>query len=434
MTAPGQLDVVVVGAGLAGLTAASRLEEASLRVAVLEARDEVGGRTRSRRLAGQVVDLGGEFVGPHHRRVRALARELDVPVRSSGLARARTQWLIDQGRRVGSLPPLSVTEALAAVRALRGLARRARSVPPDEPWRAPGAAELDSRSAREWLEERSGGGRAYRLIAALLEGLATVRLEQLSLLHVLWWIARPGGPIAAMRDVNAMRPSGGAQELSRRLAARLREPVRLSTPVRGVRQLDGGALLVEGRGGAQWRTRCAVVCVPLPAVEAIAFDPPLDDAQRALHRELRFGRATSVVVAGEGPPRARHGLVVGGDELPLAWRAGHGAKGLFLGEDGEEGTPALAGRLARAFGLSAPPAETEAVRWAQEPFVGGTYVAFAPGQLVRHGPHLRRPHGRVHFAGAERSSWPDSMEGALESGTLAADRVAAALRGTAQAS
>jgi monoamine oxidase len=72
-------------------------------------------------------------------------------------------------------------------------------------------------------------------------------------------------------------------------------------------------------------------------------------------------------------------------------------------------------------------AQGEAVRWAQEPFIGGTYVVFEPGQLVRHGPHLRRAHDRVYFAAAERSSWPDSMEGAVESASRAVERVTGVL-------
>ena len=135
----------------------------------------------------------------------------------------------------------------------------------------------------------------------------------------------------------------------------------------------------------------------------------------------------SVVVAAPAPPRARHRLVTGADDPPLAWRSDGGAKGIFLDDATPDGTPDRVDRLCEAFGFDPASVEAETVDWARDPFAGGTYVVFEPGQLVRHGPHLRRPHGRVEFAGAERSSWPDSMEGAVESGWAAAERVAGRL-------
>ena len=211
-------DVAVVGAGLAGLTATSRLEAASARVVTLEARGEVGGRTRSVTLGGDVFDAGGEFVGRNHPRIRALAQRLGVAATPSGLVGARTQWRTGRDPRVGHLPPLSASEALAVARAAGALARLARDVPPAEPWRARAAAALDGRSLAQWLDRRGVRGRARRLLEATFESLATVRADRLSLLHVLWWIARPGGPIAALKDVNALRVPGGAQEISTRLA------------------------------------------------------------------------------------------------------------------------------------------------------------------------------------------------------------------------
>lgn len=420
-------DVVVVGAGLSGLTATTRLQRLNAKVITLEARSEVGGRTRSRTLSGHTFDLGGEFVGPHHRRIRRLAREHGLSLEDSRLTFARTLWRLDDQQRVGYLPRLSASELLALARTTRALARLAKDVPAEEPWRAPDASALDACSFGEWLTRQGMKGRSRRLFAAMFEALATTRLEQLSLLQVLWWISRAGGPLAAQRDVNAMRISGGAQTLCLRLAEGLGDPVKLSKPVRLIRHGDAD-VVVEAGEEDRWRTPYAIVCVPLPALRKIEFIPALEEPQQALLREARFGQATSVVVAAQEKIRSRHRLVVGGDALPLAWRTNGGAKGVFLDPEASEDPGALVEDLSRAFGFDSLGVEADVVRWAGEPFIGGTYVVFEPGQLARHGPHLRRPHGRIHFAAAERSSWPDSMEGAVESGTLAAEHVAAALR------
>lgn len=420
-----QFDVVIVGAGLAGLTAATKLQTASARVLVLEASDEVGGRTRSRVLGGQTFDLGGEFVGPHYQQIRELASSLGLTLHSSGLQWARTHWSIGSQSRVGYLPPLSRSEAFSIVRAMRRLRRLARAVPPSEPWNAADAAALDARSLHDWLTDQGVEGRAYRLIASMFEGLGTTRADRLSFLHVLWWIARLGGPVAAMRDVNAKRVSGGAQEICRQMSRRLSEPVRLLTAVRGVHQ-DKTGVVVESRSGEAWEAQHAIVCVPLPALAALEFDPPLDEQQRALHRDVRFGRATSVVIASKQKPDGRHGVAVGGDRLPLAWRANGGAKGLFLTEGPDAQPEEMIEQLRQVFGFDAASSHHVA-DWPAEPLIGGTYVVFEPGQLTRHGPHLRHAHGRVEFAAAERSSWPDSMEGAVESGGRAAELVAQSL-------
>lgn len=422
-------DVLVVGAGLAGLTAAAQLQRASARVITLEAQAEVGGRTRSRVLAGEVFDLGGEFIGPHHRRARELARELSIPLHRSGLRGSRTLWRIDRRQRVGYLPRLSPSELTAMVGAVAALARLARSVPPEKPWEAPDASALDGVAFSQWLDRRGVRGRPRALIAAMLEGLATTRLERLSSLQVVWWIARAGGPIAALRDANAMRVSGGAQQLCVRLAERLREPVRLSTPATRIRQDDVGVTVESGHGAA-WRARQTIVCVPMPALRQIEFAPALDRTQHELIREISFGRGTTVVVATPGSRRTRHRLVVGGDSLPLAWRTDGGAKGVFLDSGPAQDAVdrrVLVDQLSAAFDFGSGSDRAEIVRWVDEPFIGGTYVAFEPGQLTRHGPDLGRSHGRIEFAGAERSSWPNNMEGAVESGVLAAERVAEAL-------
>ena len=431
---PDRRDAVVVGAGLAGLVAAAELEEAGASVAVVEARPRVGGRVRSPVLDGATADLGGQFVGPKHRGMHTLAATLGLRLVPAGLSTRPFLWRLPGGEDgVGFWPPLSLSELWSLGRALVVLKRLSLRVDPSSPWRSPGAERLDGRSFGDWLDEVSLRGRAREALAAPILGFATVGARELSLLQVLWWVKRAGGLLPAARNGSALRLAEGAQAVPLSLAARLKGPVLLGAPVVSVEQDEESVTVRRADGEAIVRARRAIVAVPPPALRAISFSPPLDAAQRLLVEELRFGRAAKVCAAAEPPagepPPARHRVFVGGSPLSIGWRTGGILAGLAYGGNANRPEEELVADLARAFGTT-PGAlgEAEAAHWGRERFSGGTYVVFGPGQIVRHGPNLRRPHGRVHFAGAERSSWPDQMEGAVESGTETARRVLSELR------
>src|SRR5580693_542026 len=141
-TAAGQADVCIVGAGLAGLTAARRLSQAGQSVVVLEARDRVGGRvwTHTSR-HGVPVDMGGCFIGPNHDRLHALAREMAVstfPTFVDGDNVLATGGKVRRYR--GDIPRISPVALLSAGQAIARLNAMARSVPVEAPWDAPKAA------------------------------------------------------------------------------------------------------------------------------------------------------------------------------------------------------------------------------------------------------------------------------------------------------
>ena len=419
-------DVAVVGAGLAGLVAAAELERSGASVVVLEARPEVGGRVRSRLLDGTVADLGGQFVGPRHHKMRRLAASLELELVPARLETKPAMWRLDGRERVGFVPPLSLAELSSLGRALFSLNRLSIRVDPIYPWESPGAEELDLRSMAGWLEEMGLTGRARETLEALLCGFATVGATELSLLQVLWWVSRGGGLLPALRSGSAFSFAEGAQAVPLRLAARLRNPVLHGAVVSAMEQ-DGRGVTVRGEHGYLLHARRAVVAVPLPVLKEISFSPPLDAAQRSLFEEVKFGQA--VKIAAVSTPPVRHRWFVGGGPLSIGWRIGGALAGIAYGGSAERREDEMVADLTGAFGVpSTAVGAKEAVDWGKERFFGGTYAAFAPGQLVRHGPHLQDTHGVVHFAGAERSSWPNQMEGALESGASVARRVLVKLR------
>ena len=158
------VDVVVVGAGLAGLSGARALTRAGLSVAVLEARDRVGGRTLSRAVGDVTYDLGAQYIGFGHERVRALAREFDLPTAPTPFKGRK--WIDLAGRRAsyaGAIPALPLAALLNLQLVLSRIERARLRVPGATPWSAPacgGARRADRRELVEPLHVRPARARA----------------------------------------------------------------------------------------------------------------------------------------------------------------------------------------------------------------------------------------------------------------------------------
>ncbi|MGH3758871.1 flavin monoamine oxidase family protein [Actinophytocola sp.] len=411
-------DVVVVGAGLAGLTAASVLRRAGRDVLVLEARDEVGGRTRSRTVDGGVTDFGGEWVGWAHRGMRRLVGELGLDLEPAGMLGAPVLWRLPCGETGGRLPPVRVWRDLLRVHARA--ARDGHGIHPDAPWRARWADELDAWSVADWLDELDLGADSRYLVERVLGALVCASPDTVSLLHLLWLARLAGGPLRSLHTTFQWRIAQGAQEVAVRLAAALGGAVRLDSFVSGVAQdggLDGVTVYTVDR---TYRARRAVVAVPVSRLATVDFDPPLPAGQRALSG-LRVGAGTKAVATLPAGHPVRHRTVVGGDVLWGAWRRGDRVTGFVPAVAGAMPDDVLLADLAVAFRTRPELLRSAQVfRWAEQEHVLGCDVAFAPGEVCRLGPVLARPHGLVRFAGAERSGWPNNMEGAVRGGERAA--------------
>lgn len=410
-------DIVVVGAGLAGLVAAERLAVRGYRVQVLEAAEEVGGRTRSRRVGEATFELGAEWVGGRHRNVLALLRRLGLTTRRTHQLVAPILWRPPGGaeRMVFPGPPSS---APGLIRAYAGLRRLSRRVDPDAPWSSPGATELDRIDVGSWFAAQGMRPEELHLCEKVIGGLTSTGLHQLSLLHLLAWIHRAGGTLHTIWTTFERHVPGGTQEAARRLAASLGDAVRLGAPVAEL--VQDGTIEAVVADGTRVRARAAVVAVPLGTVPAITFDPPLAPEQARLN-ELAIRPATKAIALLPRGARPVHRVAVGGDPLDGAWRVGRRVTGFASPPHNDAPDADLLADLGSAFRVD--PAELrhpQVFRWSDRAWVPGCDVGFAPGQLTELGPHLRRPHGRVHFAGTERSSWPNNMEGAVETGLRAA--------------
>ena len=451
-------DVVVVGAGLAGLTAATKLEAAGVSVMVIEAQDGVGGRTKAGSAGGVGLEMGGQWVGPAQRRIIALAGEVGVgtfPTEVPG----RTVFC-EGGRRSeydedGDVPFADPGSSGEVEGAFRELGELARGVPAEAPWQAENAAGLDGKTLETWkLEHLQGGGARFYFDLAV-ESLYACEPRDVSLLGVLSDIASSGsfgGLFEIEASAEECRFYGGAAEISVRLARGLDGRVVVGSPVRRiVREKD--AVLVES-DRTSVHAEAVIVTVPPALRGRIEYVPALPPEHDGLSQRMPMGAVIKCHAVYGAPFWREKGLngraesdrgpcKITCDNSPPGEEAGV-LTGFVLGSDAREWGRREAGERERAvlecfagyFGDEAlgPEAYAE-TDWGAEIYSRGGYAGVpVPGMLLDHGPALAEPVGRIHWAGAETASaWNGYMEGAVESAERAAREVLSGLDGIPQA-
>jgi monoamine oxidase len=428
---------VIVGAGLAGLAAAAKLVEARHDVAVLEARDRVGGRVLSRTLGGQVIDLGGQWIAPSQERVHALIRRFDL---ATAAPPDDGDKLLERGSRRrlyrGNLPRLPPLARLELRFTLQRLDRMRARVPLSHPAAAGQAAEWDGvtvESFRRGLKTAAVGA----LLDASLGALFGASCSEMSLLALMFHLNSSSGLLKPMRGGAAeVRLAGGAQALADKLAAGLAPHIHVSTPVRAVEQ-DGSAVMVHSDAGSLRARRCIIALPPLLAGR-IRYSPSLPPARDQLTQRMPMGHLTVVAAVYDRPFWRERGLggevvsdrpplrvcLPAGESILLGVAAADDARALSRLSPADRKNRVL-DAFARWFGEPARrPLDYLDKDWTEDPWSAGSVGLLPPGTLTRYGAALREPVGRVHWAGSETSAvWCGHMEGALMSGERAAGEV-----------
>jgi monoamine oxidase len=395
--------VVVVGAGLAGLVCARRLRELGFGVTVLEARDRVGGRVLTFRdsFDSGYAEAGAEFVSQHHSQARALLRRLHIaldPVPPG------VPEVYRRGRRF----PLRrfVTDRVAS----EVLLFQSR-VEQFRPSRA-----LDARSAAWLIRDLSLSDRARFAVTHALRDTYGVEPEYLSLLFLVQQ--------AKLRRQNDFRIRGGADRLPLALARDL--DVHLEEPAGHVERRASG-VSVDGIDAD-----ACVITTPVPVLASLEFEPTLPPVLGAATERLAYGHGVKSAL--EYRRRVLPDSVIADLTFQWAWDTSAalltsyttGRNGLLLGSVSRRTRPLLvADELDEIYpGSRADFERGESYAWHLDGWSQGTAVAYAPGQVNRFQAALRRPLGRLHFAGEHTDAFAGTMEGAVRSGRRAAEAIA----------
>ncbi|MHB8216091.1 MAG: flavin monoamine oxidase family protein [Candidatus Sulfotelmatobacter sp.] len=451
-----QADVVVVGAGFAGLSAARALMRQGKKVIVLEARDRVGGRVKAATIAGRTVDAGGMWVGPTQTHLLDLIKEYGlhtVPQFETGnnIAKLGGKRLVASGEALGFDPETQADYD----RVIREITKLSDQIPLDAPWTMPRAEEYDHMTADAWFASQSRNNTVLDFLRAYVRGIFTADSYQISFLFFLFYM-RSGDNYDMLfgyeNAAQAWTVKETMHQVAWRVAAELGSAVVLQAPVRAITQDAAGVVVNSDKG--DWKCDCAIVAVPLPLSVRINYDPILPPERDILAQHMPMGSVIKYWVAYEKPFWRESGLngmlqsdqppseFISGDFTPSEGRPGllagfieaHNAMA-WTGRPTEERKKLVVERLVKFLGPEAAhPIDYEDQDWPADPWSRGCYGAsMTPGIMTTVGKSIRQPHGRIHWAGTETSTkWMGYIDGAVRSGERAAAEVLARLKAEAR--
>ncbi|WP_434595300.1 flavin monoamine oxidase family protein [Brevibacterium sp. 1718] len=441
-------DVVIIGAGPSGLSAARRLRKAGRSVIVLEARDRVGGRTWTEHIDGQMFELGGQWISPDQTALLALVDELGKET----YPRYRygdSVYIAPDGTRTvysGEMFPVGESTQSEMERLVGILDELAARIGPKAPWDAEDAAELDSISFHHWLRQQSEDELACENIGLFVAGgMLTKPATTFSALQAILMAASAGSFTNLVDDhfILDRRVVGGMQSVSVQMAEELGEDiVRLQQPVRRIEWSETGVSVSTDELTVS--AGQAIVAVPPNLYSRISYDPPLPRLQQIFHQHQSMGLVIKVHATYDTPFWREDGLCgtgFGASRLvqEVYDNTNHGEEqGTLVGFisdvnadamwalDEESRRTKILEALAEFLGPKAlDPRVFYLSDFGAEEWTRGAYAtSYDLGGLHRWGPFQNDPVGPIHFASSDiAAEGYQHVDGAVRIGTATAERI-----------
>jgi monoamine oxidase len=430
-------DVIVLGAGLAGLSAARDLAAAGTDVLVLEARDRVGGRVEQTRTPdGRTVQLGGEVVGRGHTAYLQLAKELDLELVPSYVAEpGRMTRATPEGLSAGDPPHwFGPGDAAQHIKLSGEFSALAATVDPDNPWSHPDAAALDRLSVADWLRSRQASPAVVRLWDIGQLALAGGSYERISLLAALRKSAAVPGSGTGDYDYDdweGLRPAEGSATLAEVMGRELGPCVRLGAPVAAV-GIHPGRCTVRLATGEILTAGAVVSALPVGPLRSVAVTGVSDARLASLHRQRHAVAAKFAAIYGDPFWRADdlNGLSEAEGVLGSTWPQSEGILsalipperyGVLLGTPSHLRIRELLAEVAAMFGDGAlQPTACHLRLWGTDPWTQGYVTQWPPGEVMAVGP-LHGTHEPPFYVCGSDQWVAGYMEGAVRTGRAAAE-------------
>jgi pseudooxynicotine dehydrogenase len=417
-------EVIVIGGGFAGVTAAREAARGGAETLLLEARDRLGGRTWTHRWNETDIELGGGWVHWHQPHVwseitrAGLAVELGEDAQVSG-------WFVGDERRSGTLPERDAIAERGWNQFVDGV-EHALPLPHDPLFAGDRLARFDSQTITERIDELDLDDEERDVLAAELESLAHGRLDEAGAVSVLRWHALSGGSLALTQQTGGrITFREGTQSLVQAIASGAEFETRLSTPVAAVSQ-HGGGIEVHTRARETLTAKLVVVAAPLNALGGIEFDPPLSEGKREAIALGQASRGIKIFIHARGEPvyqnAIKPGHAFGYLDTEIIYPDGTQLL-IGFGPDAENCDATDLASVQRQLDEILPGYEALAATahdWLADEFSRGTWAIHRPGWYTLHHAEMQRPEGAVIFAGSDFAyGWAGFMDGAIESGLRA---------------
>jgi monoamine oxidase len=437
-------EVIVIGAGLAGLRAANDLVAQGRSVILLEAKDRVGGRLMPGEVGGRIVDFGGQWVGARHSMLLDEARRHGIETyKQYETGKTVLELFGKLSQFSGNIPKIPLLSLLEFFLLQKRWDREMKTVPKDAPWAAPRAAEWDAMTLDSWIARHVRTAAARQFARLVPRGAWAVEAREISYLWFLDALRSGDGleHLMAVKDgILDAKFKGGMHGVARAMAADLGERVVLSAPVRMIVQDQTGVRVTTDKG--DFEARFLIVAAPPGPLARIDFEPHLPAARDGLHQRMSMGNIIKINIAykeafwrklGFSGQVATDDDTLGivmddvqetGPAMLICFIEGRRALEMS-GMSKEDRRARTIASLVRFFGPEAAhPVDYDDNDWSVEPFTHGYVGTMPPGVMTRYGHALREPVGRIHWAGTETSTeWAGYIEGALRSGARAASEI-----------
>ena len=441
-------DVIIVGAGYAGLVAARMLQDNEKKIKVLEARERVGGRVHTHYLDDDTyVDLGGQWIGPTQDKIYALAKEMGVSTFATYNQGKNIMALNQQIKKYeGLIPKIDIPSLLNIDFVLKKLEKLARAINVERPWKIKNARQLDSQTLATFLDKQVKFKNARKVLDAGLESVFACTPAEVSLLHVLFYI-KSGTSLEHLLNIDngaqQDRFVGGAQLVANKLAEQIKKHIHFNAPVRKVVQSENQ--LAVHTDDAIYHAKRIIIAIPPTLTGRIQFEPALPFMRDQLVQRIPMGIVSKCyaiydkpfwrdkgmsgqavtdehyylqTIFDNSPPDGSRGILMG---FTLADRAR-----TFMQFPEIKRKEIVIDTFKQFFGAEAGhPIYYIDKSWAEEPWSGGCYTGIFPtGTWTSFQDTLAKPCGRIHWAGTETATiWNGYIEGAIHSGERATKEI-----------
>jgi monoamine oxidase len=442
-----QTEIVIIGAGFAGIAAGKKLQETDKKFVIVEARERIGGRVNTVTLSsGAMVDLGAQWIGPTQHHIWKWVKE----------SKTETYDTYDSGKNIlswknkistytGTIPKIDPISLIDLGFAIEKINKLCKEIPLEAPWTHPKAKEFDSITLYSWIEKNMFTKKAKHLFNIGVETVFAAESHEISFLHALFYCHSGDNMEALISIANGAQQTllkGGTQGLLQKIAAPFQDKIYFNNPVHKIKQEDNG-LTVETENLIIQAKKC-ISTLPPALLSSIRFSPILPQRKAQLIQRVPMGAAMKCFCIYEIPFWRKHGFSgqIVSDTSPvkvtfdctdaatdkgvlLVFVEGNNARNFIELPESERKEKVLS-ELVKYLGEDAKKIlEYKDKCWTEEEYSRGCYAGNMPtGVMTQFGKSLREPFMHLHFAGTETAMrWNGYMDGAIESGFRAADEV-----------